>query len=72
MLHAGIDIANDTGTPIYAAYGGAVASAGWNIVSGRSGNGILIRNPDGESQYYGHPKKIRVTVGESCSGSTHR
>lgn len=71
MFHAGIDIANDVGTPIWAAYGGVVVSAGPSNVPGRSGNHILIRNPDGESQYYGHLHKVRVAVGESVVAGQH-
>lgn len=63
-FHAGIDIANATGTPIHAAYAGTVVAAGNAIVQGRSGNGILIRNADGEQQYYGHLARIRVSVGD--------
>ena len=66
-FHAGIDIANKTGTPIYAAYAGTVAAAGWSIVRGRSGNGVLIENPDGEKQYYGHLSRIDVRVGQRVS-----
>ncbi|MFP7697106.1 peptidoglycan DD-metalloendopeptidase family protein [Trueperella sp. LYQ143] len=67
MLHAGIDIANQTGTPVYAAYAGVVEKAGWAPVAGRSGNGILIRNPDGERQYYGHLSAIQVMVGQQVA-----
>ncbi len=66
-MHAGIDIANKVGTPIYAAYAGVVERVGTNVVSGRTGTGILIRNPDGEKQYYGHLSKANVKVGQSVS-----
>lgn len=64
-LHAGIDVANDEGTPIRAAFAGKIKAAGANIVSGRTGNGILIENPDGEGQYYGHLSRIDVAVGQA-------
>lgn len=64
QMHAGIDIANTTGTPIRAAFAGVVEKAGTNIVSGRTGKGVLIRNPDGERQYYGHLSSISVRVGQ--------
>jgi murein DD-endopeptidase MepM/ murein hydrolase activator NlpD len=67
MMHAGIDIANATGTPVYAAFAGRVVRAGWAVVGGRSGNGVLIMNPDGEHQYYGHLSRIRVKVGDWVS-----
>lgn len=63
-LHAGIDIANKVGTPVYAAFAGTVVSTGVNGVAGRSGRYILIANPDGERQYYGHLNKIRVKAGQ--------
>ena len=64
MLHAGIDIANKTGTPVYAAFAGTVERSGWNVVAGRSGIGVLVRNPDGERQYYGHLSRSHVKVGQ--------
>lgn len=63
-FHAGIDIANKVGTPVYAAFAGTVVGAGTNGVPGRSGKYILIQNPDGERQYYGHLNKIRVKAGQ--------
>jgi len=63
-FHAGIDIANKVGTPVYAAFAGTVISTGTNGVPGRSGKYILIANPDGERQYYGHLNKIRVKAGQ--------
>jgi len=63
-FHAGIDIANKVGTPVYAAFAGTVVGAGTNGVPGRSGKYILIANPDGERQYYGHLNKIRVKAGQ--------
>lgn len=65
--HAGIDIANSTGTPIYAAFAGTVEAVGTNIVPGRTGTGILIRNPDGERQYYGHLSKALVKGGQKVA-----
>lgn len=64
QMHAGIDIAAPEGTPIVAAYAGVVEKAGWAPVAGRTGNGILIRNPDGERQYYGHLSRVQVKAGQ--------
>ena len=64
-VHYGIDIANATGTPINAAFSGTVEKVGWAIVAGRTGLGILIRNPDGERQYYGHLSVARVNRGQT-------
>ncbi len=50
-LHAGIDIANGTGTPIRAAKGGTIILAGWN---GGYGNCIVIDHGGGLSTLYGH------------------
>ncbi|WP_138269714.1 peptidoglycan DD-metalloendopeptidase family protein [Anaerofustis stercorihominis] len=62
--HAGykaVDIANPTGTPIYASDTGIVVRAGWyagygNCVDIDHGNGYLTR--------YGHNSSILVTVGQ--------
>lgn len=62
--HSGIDIACPTGTTVHAAYAGTVKKAGWGVVAGRSGYGVVVRNPDGESQYYGHLSRIQVKVGQ--------
>lgn len=62
--HAGIDIAGPVGTNVHAAYGGTVIAIGWNVLSGRTGNGIVIRNPDGEMQYYGHLSQFLVKKGQ--------
>lgn len=65
-LHAGMDIAAPLGTVVRAAFAGTVvkvvrgrssgqsASSGIVLAPGRSGNGVLVRNPDGEHQLYGH------------------
>lgn len=70
-FHAGIDIANKTGTPIYAAYAGTVVAAGWATEPGRSGDRVRIKNPDGEQQYYGHVSKIHVKVGQKVAAGQH-
>ncbi len=61
-MHRGIDIANSTGTPIYAASAGVVEKAGWN--SGGYGNVVDIRHPDGSLTRYGHNSRILVQTGQ--------
>jgi murein DD-endopeptidase MepM/ murein hydrolase activator NlpD len=61
-MHKGIDIANSTGTPIYAAADGVVEKAGWN--SGGYGNLVDIRHPDGSMTRYGHNSKLLVQRGQ--------
>ncbi len=60
-LHAGIDIANSTGTPVRAAKGGTVILAGWN---GGYGNCIVIDHGGGFSTLYGHNSRLRVSEGQ--------
>ena len=61
-FHPGIDIANDTGTPITATADGVVTAAGWNgggygyMVDIDHGNGILTR--------YGHASEVLVHEGQ--------
>ncbi|KAB8318166.1 peptidoglycan DD-metalloendopeptidase family protein [Tolypothrix campylonemoides VB511288] len=61
-MHKGIDIANSTGTPIYAVADGIVEKAGWN--SGGYGNLVDIRHPDGSMTRYGHNSKLLVQAGQ--------
>lgn len=61
-LHAGIDIANGTGTPIRAAKAGTVILAGWN---GGYGNCIVIDHGGGFSTLYAHMTRLRVSEGAS-------
>lgn len=64
-FHAGIDIAAPIGTPVYAAFAGVVKDEGSNVAPYRSGTrNVLIENPDGEGQYYGHLHRNFVRVGE--------
>ncbi|WP_339383956.1 peptidoglycan DD-metalloendopeptidase family protein [Fortiea sp. LEGE XX443] len=64
-MHKGIDVANATGTPIYASADGVVEKAGWN--KGGYGNLVDIRHPDGSLTRYGHNSKIMVRVGQQVN-----
>ena len=76
-MHKGIDIANNTGTPIHAARDGIVSYAGWS-----SGYGYLVEitHRDGESTRYAHNSRLLVKKGQlipqgariSLMGSTGR
>ena len=66
-LHAGMDFAAASGTPIYAAASGYVQVAGWS--SGGYGNYVIIYHgtmSDGNaySTLYGHMKSIATTAGK--------
>ncbi len=63
-LHAGVDIAVPSGTPVHAAKSGKVLIAGW--VSGY-GNYTCIGHGGGLSTCYGHQTSIGVHVGQSVS-----
>ena len=58
-LHAGIDIAAPTGTPIYAARAGTVLLAG---VQGGYGNAVVLDHGDMQT-LYGHQSRIAVRPG---------
>lgn len=60
-FHAGIDIANAEGTPIYAAMAGTVIDSG--PASG-FGQWIRIQHDDGTITVYGHMSTLGVSVGE--------
>jgi len=61
-MHAGIDIAADTGTPIYAAATGVVQYSDWN--SGGYGNLVEILHPDGSFTRYAHLNRSLVREGQ--------
>jgi murein DD-endopeptidase MepM/ murein hydrolase activator NlpD len=63
--HRGIDVANATGTPIYASADGVIEKAGWN--RGGYGNLVEVRHPDGTMTRYGHNSKVLVQVGQQVS-----
>ena len=76
-MHKGIDIANNVGTPIFAAKDGVIAYAGWS-----SGYGYLVEmsHRDGSSTRYAHNSRLLVKKGQlvrqgsriSLMGSTGR
>ncbi|WP_027345497.1 peptidoglycan DD-metalloendopeptidase family protein [Hamadaea tsunoensis] len=65
QLHAGVDLAADEGTPIYAAAAGTVTYAGW---AGGYGNYTCVRHGlyrgRTMSTCYGHQSRILVDVGQ--------
>lgn len=61
-LHAGIDIAVPTGTPVHAADSGTVRYAGW--MSGY-GNYTCVQHTNSLSSCYAHQSSISVKVGQS-------
>lgn len=69
--HHGLDIANKTGTPLYAADTGTIEYAGW---SSGYGNNIVINHGGGKKTRYAHLSKFyvkkgnQVKKGESIGG----
>src|SRR3989339_425555 len=59
--HYGLDIANKTGTPIYAADAGVIEKAGWGT---GYGNQILIDHGGGKKTRYAHLSKFYVKEGQ--------
>ncbi len=60
-LHKGIDIANNTGTPIIAAASGVVIFSGWHAGYGRK---VIIFHGFGYTTVYAHLNSIYVSVGD--------
>ena len=63
-LHAGIDIAVPSGTPIHAAAAGTVVIAGWE---GGYGNYTCIDHGNGLSTCYAHQESFAVSQGQHVS-----
>ncbi|MDD3939910.1 MAG: M23 family metallopeptidase [Patescibacteria group bacterium] len=59
--HTGLDIANKTGTPLYAAEAGTVEYSGW---SNGYGYNVLINHGGGKKTRYAHASKLFVEVGD--------
>ncbi len=60
--HAAVDIANATGTPVYAVDSGTVEVAGW---VGPLGNAVVIDHGNGFESLYGHLSTVNVANGQS-------
>ncbi|MEY3020589.1 MAG: hypothetical protein RLZZ272_1573 [Actinomycetota bacterium] len=63
-LHAGVDLAGATGTPIRAARGGTVAFAGWMSGYGQT---VILYHGDGLGTLYAHLSSFSVAQGASVS-----
>ncbi|UQU64070.1 M23 family metallopeptidase [Couchioplanes caeruleus] len=60
-LHAGVDLAAPSGTPIHAAGAGIVVSAG---AEQGYGNAVLIDHGNGYLTHYGHMSEITAKLGQ--------
>jgi murein DD-endopeptidase MepM/ murein hydrolase activator NlpD len=60
-MHKGIDIAGPIGTPILAAAGGKVLTAGWG--DDGFGNKVEIQHADGTVTLYAHTSRVLTKVG---------
>jgi murein DD-endopeptidase MepM/ murein hydrolase activator NlpD len=60
--HPGTDIANSTGTPIYAVDGGSVEVAGWY---GWAGNAVILDHGNGYESLYAHMNGVNVVAGQT-------
>jgi murein DD-endopeptidase MepM/ murein hydrolase activator NlpD len=66
--HRGIDVAGNTGEPIYAVDAGVIVYAGWNDWG--YGNMIMIDHGTGWQSLYGHLNSINVVCGQSVDMGT--
>lgn len=67
-LHAGVDYAINSGTPVSVIQPGKVSYAGWD--DGGYGNMIMISHPGGNTTLYGHLSKINVKSGQMVEPGT--
>ncbi|MEM9968335.1 MAG: M23 family metallopeptidase [Pseudomonadota bacterium] len=63
-MHAGVDFAARTGTPIYATADGVITHAGWQSGYGRM---VKIQHEFGIETRYAHLSRTRVKVGQRVS-----
>ena len=61
-FHAGLDIVNDYGAPVYATAAGVVEEAGWD---GGFGYKIVIDHGNGYETWYAHNSRLLVSAGET-------
>ncbi|RTE50387.1 peptidoglycan DD-metalloendopeptidase family protein [Actinobaculum sp. 352] len=66
-MHAGIDLAAPTGTPVRAIADAIVRAAGWNVLAGRTGQGIVLAHANGIGSYYGHLSSVGVSRGQKVT-----
>jgi murein DD-endopeptidase MepM/ murein hydrolase activator NlpD len=66
--HTGLDIANKTGTPIYAAEAGTIEFSGWST---GYGNNIIINHGGGKKTRYAHMTEMYVRVGQQVAKGAH-
>lgn len=59
--HKGLDIANKTGTPLYAAESGTIERSGW---SNGYGYNVIINHGGGLKTLYGHASKLYYKAGD--------
>ncbi|OEV03897.1 peptidoglycan-binding protein [Streptomyces oceani] len=65
--HAGQDVTNSVGTALYAAAAGKVIRLGEGVLTGRTGNGLVISHGGGVYTYYGHLNAFRVKLNATVS-----
>ena len=63
--HAGLDVGDKTGNPIYAAADGVVEISGWG--RGGWGNTVVVNHGGGLKTRYAHASKLLVSVGQQVS-----
>ena len=67
-MHEGIDMSGASGTPIYAADGGTVVTAGWYQGYGLA---VIIDHQNGYKTLYGHCSQLFVSVGDGVYQGQH-
>lgn len=63
--HAGLDVGDKAGSPIYASENGVVESAGWG--RGGWGNTVVVDHGNGMKTRYSHASKVLVAAGQPVS-----